>query len=946
MFTRPRQSDYREFDGDNNEISFQVLDMDGLDCYEKPLDRTTEYCYRVFLFGVTKKGQSITCMVKGFQPFFYIRVPSKWNMDDARSYVNSISSSMKNKYFRPTITINTHKDIWGFQNNERRKFIRLAFNTYSQYYSATKAVSATRPPGLSGSEPFVYETDDVLLKFIHATKIRSWVQVTTSERIDNKANFRTCLSIQCKITDLTPIDSSTLAPILQCSVDIEVNGSTEKFPDPNIKDDVIFNIASVFKRYGEDDFCYKHCLIIGDIPPIEGVVVECCKNERDLLVKWINMVEETDPDIFISYNGDCFDFNFLYVRARVCGLQQEFGRGLSRIAFRTAKVKDSTFQTNATGTRNFKRLITYGRLNFDLLVWVRKNEKLVDYKLNTVAATWIMETKDDMSVRELFAAYRTKDPEQLHRVAKYCVQDTLLPQKIVDKRNIWPTVVEFAKATCVPISYYFTRGEQVKAYSQIMGLALEMDYRIPCIDGTSQDDNELQTENGKKFVGATVLEPEIGIHWDPISVLDFASLYPSIIRAFNFCYSTFVRDKRYDNIPGVDYHSVDLPTGTVKFVQNQESILPILLKRLAIKRKETKAMMKKVNKQSDPLTYIVLDAKQLAFKLSMNSVYGFLGAHTLPLVEISACVTTEGRKMLEETKRTVEEKWKGHVVYGDTDSVFVKFDPTLGMNMHELFEWSDKCAQDVTSRFKHPNELEFEKVYHPLMLLAKKKYIGKKYTTPDVGEVEKKGIQTEQKDTCEFLVALLNTIVKGITDGFDKKDKLYKQICGVIDTRLTQFLRPDFDPKLVSLSKKWDGNKNSSHRLVGEKMRARGELVENGDKIRFVYVLGRHSKDRLNASDKGEELEYVMRQNDKTLTLPLDKKYYIENVFRNAISKLIAPLSNGLTEQEVAKSQLFQKHIRAAEAIETRWWQTCQNSKKRALIESFYQKSKGKERIQ
>lgn len=933
MFKRPRGVDVRELGPLNNDIKFQILDMNDFDCWSSPDENTGSLEYRVFLFGVTPKGQSITCVVEGFNPFFYVRIPDTWNLDQLHRYANFIRTKILSKHYTTTIEIIKSKDIWGFQNGEERNFGKFSFTTLGHYYSAVRAISENRPKGLDTHGTHLYEASDVILKFIHATQINSWVYIKSAERVSDPVNYRTCLAIRTDINSIVPLDSDDLAPILQCSIDIETYQSTDVFSNPEVDGDVVFTIASVFKIYGSDDFCYRHCVIIGDIDPVEGVVIDRCQNERELLFKWITLIEDTDPDLFITYNGDSFDFRFLYVRAQKCSLGVRFGRVLSRIGYKAAEVKDSTFESSAHGKKDYQRLICPGRLNFDLLPWIRKSEKLKNYKLNTVAAALIMEEKDDITIEELFRAYRTGDRALLLKVANYCVQDTHLPQKIMDKRSIWPNLVEFSKATWVPISYYFTRGEEIKVYSQILRLAMKKNFRIPKIQGKKNEDltNTLTTDNGKKFAGAKVLEPEVGMYWNPVSVLDFASLYPSIIRGFNFCYSSCVMDSAYDHIDGVDYHTVNLPTGPVKFVQNTETVLPELLSELAVKRKSTKKLMASVEKSKDPIQYVVLDAKQLAFKISMNSVYGFLAAHKLPLLQIGASVTTEGRAMLDMTKERIETKWDGKIVYGDTDSVFVLFNPSVERNMKEVFEYSQRCAADVTSLFKSPNELEFEKVYYPLVLLKKKMYIGYKYTKPEKGEVEKKGIQTERKDTCDFLVSVMNNLINGITNGFAHRDKLYDKLVLVIDTQLQLFLDPKFDIRKLAVTKTWRSDKASAHRVVGEKMKKRGESVENNDKISFVFVLGEKRR-KTSAGEKMESLEYVLKMNGDSVKVPIDKRYYIENVLRNPLMSLMGPLSRGQKDDK-KMNDVFAKHIKKAEELENKWFQRQSNEAKKNFFE-------------
>jgi DNA polymerase elongation subunit (family B) len=164
------------------------------------------------------------------------------------------------------------------------------------------------------------------------------------------------------------------------------------------------------------------------------------------------------------------------------------------------------------------------------------------------------------------------------------------------------------------------------------------------------------------YEGATVLSAQIGAYYTPITALDFASLYPSIMMAHNLCYSTLVMSPKYDNIPGVEYEVF----GNHRFAQGVPSLLPAILEELKAFRKQAK---KDMALAQDPTMKKIYDGKQLAYKVSMNSVYGFTGAGKgmLPCLPIASTVTSKGRSMIEETKNYVEKHFEGAVVrYGDS----------------------------------------------------------------------------------------------------------------------------------------------------------------------------------------------------------------------------------------------------------------------------------------
>ena len=239
--------------------------------------------------------------------------------------------------------------------------------------------------------------------------------------------------------------------------------------------------------------------------------------------------------------------------------------------------------------------------------------------------------------------------ETRRRLAVYCLKDAYLPQRLLQKLMCIINYVEMARVTGVPLSYLLTRGQQIKVMSQLYRKVRPMGMLLPVASRKSQE--------GDKFEGATVIDPVKGFYKDPIATLDFASLYPSIMMAHNLCYSTLVRPADKAKLDPETY--AKSPTGDC-FIKtgHHKGILPQILEELLGARKKAKADMKAEKakgKDMDPLKYAVYDGRQLALKVSANSVYGFTGAQVgqLPCLEISSTVTSYGREMIESTKQQV-----------------------------------------------------------------------------------------------------------------------------------------------------------------------------------------------------------------------------------------------------------------------------------------------------
>lgn len=324
-------------------------------------------------------------------------------------------------------------------------------------------------------------------------------------------------------------------------------------------------------------------------------------------------------------------------------------------------VKSWELNSGAYGNNAYLIIVAPGIVDMDMMQVVKRDHKLDSYSLNAVATKFLGETKLDLPAAQIFAKYRG-GPAERAEIARYAVQDVSLPIKLFGKLNLFENLAQMSVATCVPLEYLLTRGQQIKVYSLILKQSREMNFLLP--------DDKRMTIDGK-YEGATVLDAKKGAYFHIISGLDFASLYPSIIRSYNMCYSTLV-------LPGCEVpsntntYSVETGLGTYTFVQDRPGIVPTLLENLATWRTQAKKKMSECKRNGDTFGASLWNGAQLAFKISANSVYGFLGASKgfLPCVPIAASVTATGRQMIEKTKRLALELVPGSdVVYGDTGAL-------------------------------------------------------------------------------------------------------------------------------------------------------------------------------------------------------------------------------------------------------------------------------------
>lgn len=309
-----------------------------------------------------------------------------------------------------------------------------------------------------------------------------------------------------------------------------------------------------------------------------------------------------------------FDWKYLLGRTLVC-VDDETGeprvrlRSLGRMQQGGGERRESTLNSSAYGNNEFVTATTPGILQIDLLQIFRKSLTLDDYSLDGVSSKFLGDTKVDLPAGAIFDKF-DGTPQDRAVIAGYAAKDVQLPLRLLRKMCTLENIIEMANATFCPADYIVHRGQQIRVFSVLMKKARAMGY-------VCRDNSGIGPQG--KFAGATVLDAQEGAYFDIVAGLDFASLYPSIMRAWELDYSTLVLDPAYDNLPGVEYYEVETDQGTFRFAQGFKGVLPSLLEDLAHFRKAAKKKMADAKERGDSFAAAIHNSEQLAFKIVMNT---------------------------------------------------------------------------------------------------------------------------------------------------------------------------------------------------------------------------------------------------------------------------------------------------------------------------------------
>ena len=881
-------------------VAFQALTWES---------RDTDDEHMISIFGKTEEGKSV-CLTTAFTPYFFIKLPPNIDTAKIQRIYNILDEQCKDSLVGYSVT--KSKDVWGFQNNEEFPFMKINFKNLQ---ARRLTDSFLRRPLDRTPELFnifgvrnvkVYESNlDPVLRLMHRTGIQSTGWLETGDKCIRSHLANVDMDLFCNDwTTLKPVARDDVAPFVVASVDIECNSSTGKFPDANISGDACFQIAISLCKFGSDEPYDKTCLCYKQTDPnLEGSNILSFSTEKEMLEAFHKYLHKKDVDVITGWNIFGFDMEYIYKRAQINGCHYSF--------FNLGKLKDTESElvikklsSSALGDNLLKLLPMSGRFIFDMFHEIKKGYKLDSYKLDNVSKLYLGDQKIDMAPKEMFARYREEDPVKLREVAEYCIKDTLLPHKLMKKLCTLLNLVEMAKATWVPANFLVERGQQIKVFSQLTKKARELGFMVPTIRYGAIPE--------EPYEGATVLDAQKGAYYTPITALDFEALYPSIMMAHNLCYSSYVMDeKKYGNVPGITYETFRVADRTYKFAQDVPSLLPSILLELKQFRKQAKRDMA----NATGFMKEVYNGKQLAYKISMNSVYGFTGAGKgiLPCVPIASTTTCKGRSMIEETKNYVEANFPGAKVrYGDTDSVMVEFD--VGDRKGEdaiAYSWEvgERAAEECSALFKKPNNLELEKVYWPYFLYSKKRYAAKLWTKGKddkmhMDYIDIKGLQVVRRDNTphvrEVCKELLDVVLTSSDPGPPKelaKERAIELLSGDVPNEkliLSQGLSDTYKVggKNVSVTSSESVNINQSHVQVVTKMRQRkpGSEPQSGDRV--PYLLTKTENPKAKAYEKAEDPKYVEEHG-----VHVDYHYYFVNKFLNPVCDLLDPLYENVKEE-------------------------------------------------
>uniref|UniRef100_W5KK76 DNA polymerase n=1 Tax=Astyanax mexicanus TaxID=7994 RepID=W5KK76_ASTMX len=605
-------------------------------------------------------------------------------------------------------------------------------------------------------------------------------------------------------------------------------------------------------------------------------IVEIAATERTLLGFFLAKMHKIDPDVIVGHDILGFDLEVLLQRITVCKVP--FWSKIGRL--RRANMP------KLGGRGGFaEKSAACGRLVCDVEVSAKELIRCKSYHLTELAAQ-ILKTERAVVAPENIRNMYSDSPHLLY-LLELTWMDAKLILQIMCELNVLPLALQITNIAGNVMSRTLMGGRSERNEYLLLHAFHEKNYIVPDKQffkkpqqdpGEDEDVDVGKNKSGKvkkkaAYAGGLVLDPKVGFYDKFILLLDFNSLYPSIIQEFNICFTTVQREatgsrKKTED----DFNEVpELPDPDLEM-----GVLPKEIRKLVERRRQVKQLMKQPDLNSD--LYLQYDIRQKALKLTANSMYGCLGFsfsrfYAKPL---AALVTHKGREVCMNLD----------VIYGDTDSIMINSNST---NLEEVMKLGNKVKSEVNKLYKLL-EIDIDGVFKSLLLLKKKKYAALmveqqgdgRYTTKQ----EFKGLDIVRRDWCDLAKECGNYVLGQILSD-QNRDTILENIQQHLIEVGEKVASGSIPVNMFEIHKDpqdYPDKKSLPHVHVALWINSQsGRKVKAGDTISYVIC---QDGSNLAASQRA----YAPEQLQKQQGLSLDNQYYLSQQVHPVVGRICEPI--------------------------------------------------------
>ncbi|WWC67483.1 uncharacterized protein I206_101391 [Kwoniella pini CBS 10737] len=608
------------------------------------------------------------------------------------------------------------------------------------------------------------------------------------------------------------------------------------------------------------------------------------KAERALLNSLLATIQRFDPDVLVGHNflGNTFE-------ALLYRLKELKADHWSRIG----RFRRKGFNISKGGSNH--RLLA-GRLVADLSSDAVKGMiSSTTWSLTEMCGTHLKIQREDVDPEDTHSYFdhTLSSPDRLVKFIRLCEVDAFFQMAIAARVQMVPLTKQLTNLAGNSWNLTLNGGRAVRNEFILLHEFHRLKYVCPDkapfkskkhVVNDEEDTEDIATKpigaRGKaKYSGGLVFEPKRGL-WDTyIMVMDFNSLYPSIIQEYNIDFTTVEREVE-DDSGETEEKIPDVPASDVS-----QGVLPRIIATLVNRRRQVKGLMK--NKSATPAQLLQYDIRQQALKLTANSMYGCLGfaGSRFSSRPLAALTTFKGREILTHT-RELAESLQLDVVYGDTDSVFVNSNVTSLPEAHRI---ANDFKKLVNERYKLL-EIDLDAIFERILLLNKKKYAAVKIEDNGERKTEVKGLDMKRREFSKVSKDASSAVLKEILSG-ESTEIVVEKIHELL-TNLGEAVKNGLIPledfiifkRLGKNPEDYPDKKSQPHVQVALRMKSKGASVRAHDVIPYIMCLDESGKGGKTAqAERAFHPDDLRRQGSE---LKIDYDFYLDTQILQPVLRL------------------------------------------------------------
>ncbi|KAL4220500.1 DNA polymerase alpha catalytic subunit [Mactra antiquata] len=622
--------------------------------------------------------------------------------------------------------------------------------------------------------------------------------------------------------------------------------------------------------------------------------VDIIPTERALLGFLLAKIHKIDADVIVGHDIYGYDLDVLLHRINANKIPH-----WSKIGRLKRTVMPKLSSHPGRGSSYMEKSATCGRIVCDIKISAKELVRLKSFDLTELTSQILKQPRVDLDFDTIRNMY--SNTGMLTKMVEMTLMDSSYILKIMYELNVIPLALQITSICGNVMSRTLLGGRAERNEYLLLHAFSEKDFIVPDKeykkkttnvqvhdDDEEMDSSTSKTTQGRRkpaYTGGLVLEPKKGFYDKFILLLDFNSLYPSIIQEYNICFTTIDRtDAPQSADEEGNLENIELPDPDLK-----PGILPTEIRKLVESRRQVKSLMKQDNLSSEQM--MQYDIRQKALKLTANSMYGCLGFtfsrfYAKPL---AALITMKGREILKKTQELVQGM-NLDVIYGDTDSIMVNSNCT---DIEQVMKLGNKIKAEVNKLYRLL-EIDIDGVYKSMLLLKKKKYaalsVQKTSDGKYVTQEEKKGLDIVRRDWSGLAKSVGDFVVSTILSGESREsvvETIHNKLSDVGEQvredkiQIEQYL---ITKQLTKNPEDYPDKKSLPHVQVALRLNSKGgKRIKGGDTVAYVVC---EDGSNLPASQRAYHPDELM----KSENLKIDIKYYLAHQVHPVVSRLCDPI--------------------------------------------------------